>query len=147
INYAEIGAAFAEQMPDEIAAFMAGQVSAEQGDHRKSILRNIKEVEDALDQARYRRSDKGKATSVLPETGEATTLSEADGGRSGSATSRVKDATDRVGSEYLRKARQELERKLQVKKSELDSLPKIVWDDDGSTVQSGRAAAYTRASN
>jgi hypothetical protein len=147
INYAEIGAAFAEQMPDEIAAFMAGQVSSEHGDHRKSILRNIKEVEDALDQARYRHSTKGKPTSVQVETGDVNVLSDADASRSGSGASRTQDATDRVGSEYLRKARQELERKLPVKKSELDSLPKIVWDDDGSTVQSGRAATYTRASN
>ncbi|HEY0728104.1 MAG TPA: hypothetical protein VGD38_08560, partial [Pyrinomonadaceae bacterium] len=52
VNYAELGSAFAEVMPDEIAAFMSGQVSSEQGDHRKSILRNFREVEDALDQAR-----------------------------------------------------------------------------------------------
>lgn len=115
-------------MPDEIAAFMAGQVSSEHGDHRKSILRNIKEVEDALDQARYRHSTKGKPTFVQVETGDVNVLSDADASRSGSGASRTQDATDRVGSEYLRKARQELERKLPVKKSELDSLPKIVWD-------------------
>src|SRR5439155_11958080 len=60
VDYALIGAAFADSMPDEIAAFMSGQVSAEQGDHRKSILRNLKEVEDALEQARFRRTCKGK---------------------------------------------------------------------------------------
>jgi len=148
VNYAVIGNAFADEMPGEIAAFMAGQVSSEQGDHRKSILRNIKEVEDALDQARYRRSEKGKEESVRPEAGEAVRQVDADqDGRSGSSMSRPQDATNRVGSEYLRKARHELERRLRVKKNAKDILPKIVWDDDGTTVQSGRAASYTRASN
>lgn len=148
INYAEIGNAFADVLPGEIAAFMAGQVSSEQGDHRKSILRNIKEVEDLLDQARYRRSEKGKVESVLPEVGEGAGQVERDrDNRSGSNVSRPQDATNRVGSEYLRKARHELERRLQVKKKETDSLPKIVWDEDGTTVQSGRAASYTQASN
>jgi len=148
VNYAEIGNAFAEVLPGEIATFMAGQVSSEQGDHRKSILRNMKEVEDLLDQARYRRSEKGKMESVRPELGEGASRVDGDSdNRSGSNVSRPQDATNRVGSEYLRKARHELERRLQVKKRETDTLPKIVWDDDGSTVQSGRAASYTRASN
>lgn len=148
INYAEIGSAFADQMPDELAAFMAGQVSAEHGDHRKSILRNIKEVEQALDQARHRQSGKGRLESVLPESGGRETVGDLDRDRrSSSSLSRPQDATDRIGSEYLRKAREELERKLRVKKSERDSLPRIVWDNDGNAVQSGRAATYTRASN
>jgi hypothetical protein len=148
VNYAEIGNGFADLLPNEVADFMAGQVSSEQGDHRKSILRNIKEVEDLLDQARYRRSEKGKLESVRPETGEGTHLFDGDrDGRFGSGVSRSRDATDRVGSEYLRKARQELERRSRVKKSDTDTLPKIVWDEDGTTVQSGRAASYTKASH
>ena len=49
VDYASIGAAFADAMPDELAAFMSGQVSSEQGDHRRSILKNLKEVEEALE--------------------------------------------------------------------------------------------------
>jgi len=148
VNYAEIGNAFADAMPGEIATFMAGQVSSEQSDHRKSILRNIKEVEDLLDQARYRRSETGKPESVKPEAGEGSAQADVDRvSRSSSSMARPEDATNRVGSEYLRKARHELERRLQVKRAEKDILPRIVWDDDGTTVQSGRAASYTRASN
>jgi hypothetical protein len=148
VNYAELGNAFAETMPPEIAAFMSGQVSSEQGDHRKSILRNLREVEDALDQARYRRSQKGRLESVQLENGNGPLSSESSRDtRSGVGLNRRTDASDRIGSEYLRKARQELERRLNVKKSEADNLPKIVWDEDGSTVQTGRAATYTRASN
>jgi hypothetical protein len=47
----------------------------------------------------------------------------------------------------LRRAREELERRLQVKKVDADPLPRIVWDEDGRTVQSGRAATYTHTSH
>jgi hypothetical protein len=149
VDYAELGAAFADRMPDELAAFMSGQVSSEQGDHRKSILRNMKEVEEALDQARFRRSAAGKLRSVQPEAG----------GRLGhegdSAPARVRgvgggrpqDATGRIGTEYLRKAREEMERRLQVKRVDADPLPRIVWDEEGQTVTPGKAATYTRASH
>jgi len=148
-DYAEIGAAFADKMPDELAAFMSGQVSSEQGDHRKSILKNMKEVEDALEQARFRRSAAGKVRSVQPESGGRTAqdgdaipgrLRSVGGGRS-------QDATGRIGSEYLRKAREEMERRLQVKRVDADPLPRIVWDEEGQTVAPGRAATYTRASH
>lgn len=149
IDYAEIGAAFADRMPDELAAFMSGQVSSEQGDHRKSILRNMKEVEEMLDQARFRRAAAGKAQSVQPETGGRQTHEmEVISSRSRTAGSgRAQDATGRIGSEYLRKAREEMERRLQVKRVDADPLPRIVWDEDGQTVTPGRAATYTRANH
>jgi hypothetical protein len=148
-DYAEIGAAFADRMPDELAAFMSGQVSSEQGDHRKSILRNMKEVEEALDQARFRRSAAGKAQSVQPESGGRTAMAGGDAsGRARSAGGgRPQDAAGRVGSEYLRKAREEMERRLQVKRVDADPLPRIFWDEEGQTVAPGRAATYTKASH
>jgi hypothetical protein len=147
-DYAYVGAAFADRMPDELAAYMAGQVSSEQGDHRKSILKNLKEVEDALDQARFRRSSKGSLEHVRPESGGRPAFNDdAREGRMNTGTSRPQDATGRVGSEYLRRAREELERRLQVKKIDTDPLPKIVWDEDGRTVQAGRAATYTHTSH
>ncbi len=144
VDYAEIGAAFADRMPDEIAFYMAEQVSAEQGDNRKAILRNLKEVEEALDQARLRRSPKGKLESVDSEAGgrSAHLLDELRERRGGASAARPQDATGRVGSEYLRKAREELER-LRAKKVDADPLPKIVWDEDGENVPAGRAATYT----
>lgn len=146
IDYALIGAGFADKMPDALAGFMSGQVSAEQGDHRKSILKNLKEVEDALEQARFRRSPKGKLESLQTESGgRATHVDEAREPRSPYGTSaRPQDATGRVGSDYLRRAREEMDR-LRAKRVDVDPLPKIVWDEDGTTVQPGRAATYTRA--
>lgn len=149
IDYAEIGAAFADKMPDELAAFMSGQVSSEQGDHRKSILRNMKEVEEMLDQARFRRSAAGKPQSVQAESGGRQMHDiDAMGGRSRvTGGGRPQDATGRIGSEYLRRAREEMERRLQVKRVDADPLPRIVWDEEGQTVTPGRAATYTRASH
>lgn len=149
LDYAEIGAAFAEKMPDELAGFMSGQVSAEQADHRKSILKNFKEVEDALDQARLRRSATGRPESVKPESGGragfdgATTVERV---RS-SGGSRPQDATGRIGSDYLRKAREEMERRLKVKRVSSDPIPRVVWDEEGQTVAAGRAATYTHATH
>lgn len=148
VDYAEIGAAFADRMPDALSAFMSGQVSAEPADRRKSILKNIKEVEDALDQARYRRASKGKSEPVDPETGgrPAHTREPAPSRPRSSSGSRPQDATGRVGSEYLRRAREEMERRF-VKRVDSDPLPRIFWDEDGQTVASGRAATYTRATH
>jgi hypothetical protein len=148
LDYAGIGAAFADQLPDELAAYMAGQVSSEQGDHRKSILRNLKEVEEALDHARFRRSAKGQFESVQDEGGgKPSKVGDLWETRNNPTTTRPQDAAGRVGNEYLRRAREEAERRLQVKRVETDPLPKIVWDEDGHTVQPGRAAAYTKASH
>lgn len=149
VDYAEIGGSFADRMPGELAAFMSGQVSSEQGDHRKSILKNLKEVEQALDEARFRRSKKGKPESVEPETGGRPALNTepaTERPRSG-GTSRPQDVTGRVGNEYLRRAREEMERRIQVKRVDSDPLPTVVWDDEGQTVAAGRAATYTRATH
>jgi hypothetical protein len=70
IDYAEIGAAFVDKMPSELAAFMAGQVSAERGDHRKSIKKSLKEIAEALQQARYRRARRGKPDHFDVEEGQ-----------------------------------------------------------------------------
>jgi len=150
LEYAEIGAAFADKMPDALAAFMSGQVSAEQADHRKSILKNLKEVDEALDQARLRRSQSGKPESVKAESGgrpgHDVEVSTSRPARS-SGSSRPQDATGRIGSDYLRKAREEMERRLKVKRVDADPLPRVVWDEDGQTVAAGRAATYTRATH
>jgi len=149
LDYAEVGAVFADKMPDELAAFMSGQVSAEQADHRKSILRNLKEVDEALDQARLRRSQRGKAENVRPESG-GRPAHEVEGSASrprSSGNPRPQDATGRIGSDYLRKAREEMERRLKAKRVDADPLPRVVWDEDGQTVAAGRAAAYTRANH
>ena len=147
VNYAEIGAAFADKMPDPLAAYMAGQVSAEHGDHRKSILKNLKEVEEALDQARFRRADKGRLDNVQEDGTGRTSAASSTSNRGSAGHARPQDATGRVGDEYLRKAREEMERRMRVKKAEADPLPKVVWDEEGTNVQSGRAATYTGATH
>jgi hypothetical protein len=148
LDYANIGAAFADKMPDELAAYMAGEVSSEQGDHRKSILKNFKEVQDALEQARYRRSAKGKLHHVEPDVGGRLALSaDSEQRRRKDSDKRPQDATGRVGSEYLRRAREELERRVRAEKAESDPLPRVVWDEEGTSVKSGRAAMYTPASH
>jgi hypothetical protein len=148
IDHAEIGAAFADQMPDELASYMAGQVSAEHGDHRKSILRNMKEVDEALDNARYRRSKTGSLEHLESDAGgRSLPTGETRPRRTGTGRPSVQDASGRVGSEYLRKAREEVERRLRAAKVDADPLPRIVWDEDGRTVQPGRAATYTRTSH
>jgi hypothetical protein len=149
VDYAEIGAVFADQMPDALLAFMSGQVSSEQGDHRKSILKNLREVEEALDQARYRRVKKGKPEHVSQDLGGRTSIDIEQNQPSARAPAqpRPQDATGRVGSEYLRKAREEMERRQQVRRVDADPLPRVVWDEDGQTVATGRAATYTKATH
>ena len=144
IDYAAIGEAFVAKMPDELAAFMAGQVSAEPGEHRKAIRKNIREVEDALDQARYRRSRKGTVDNYDREDGglPAPTLEPSTGSDEISGRRRAQDAAGRVGGEYLRKAREERERRMRGERIDADPTPKIVWDEDGSNVPPGRAATY-----
>jgi hypothetical protein len=126
---------------------MAGQVSSEASDNRKSILKNLKEVEEALEQARYRRSPKGKLELVQQDIGgHAAHVDESRESRAAYGSARPQDATGRVGDEYLRKAREEMDR-TRAARVDTDPLPKIVWDDDGSTVPPGRAATYTRATH
>jgi hypothetical protein len=147
IDYVGIGSAFADKMPGDLALYMAGQVSSEQADNRKSILRNLREVDDALEQARYRRSPSGEQRNVLPDFGgQAGTGSEVSI-RASSSNPRRGDASGRVGTDYLRKAREELDRRLRTTRVDADPIPRIVWDDDGKTVQAGRAGTYTRASH
>jgi hypothetical protein len=143
IDYGLIGDSFADHMSDELVAFMSGQVSSEQGDHRKSILKNLKEVEDALDQARYRRVQKGKLDNFLTEPGGRTSHGDEGRERRGGGGTRNQDATGRVGTEYLRKAREEMERRLRGKKLDADPMPKVRWDEDGADVPAGRAGSYT----
>jgi len=147
IDYVGVGAAFAEKMPGELALYMAGQVSSEQADNRKSILRNLREVDDALEQARYRRSPSGQHRHVVPDFGgEPGTGSEVSV-RTSSGNPKRGDASGRVGTEYLRKAREELDRRMRTTRVDSDPIPRIVWDEDGKTVQAGRAGTYTRASH
>ena len=147
IDYASIGAFFADQMPDELAAYMAGQVTSGRGDHRKAIRKNLKEVEDAFAQARYRRSEQGKPDHFEPEGGVERGTSPNPPSPPGPPHPRPEDATSRVGSEYLRKARKEQEERLKAKKSTEDQMPRIVWDTKGSTVPAGRAATYVPANH
>lgn len=149
VNYAEIGDAFADKMPLELGGFMSGQVSSEQGDHRKLILRNVKEVEEALEQARFRRSNKGKLDHLSEESGGRSSHINGprESRRSGSNASNPQDASGRVGNEYLKKAREEMERRIRATKVDADPLPKIFWDEDGKDVPGGRAATYTKASH
>jgi hypothetical protein len=143
IDYVQIGAAFVERMPDAIAAFMAGQVTTERGDHKKQIRRNLKEVEDELDVARYRRGRRGSVDSFDPEDGGAPPNDAPPkeprqrGGSDG-----TRDASGRVGSEYLRKAEEERERKMRGEKVDHDPAPRIVWEKEASAVIGGRAATY-----
>lgn len=148
IDYSGIGSAFAERMPDELAGFMAGQVSSERSDHRKAIKKNLQEVEEALKQARFRKANQGKPDDFLPEPGGASPAIEPPrGGRSPSDVIPIKDATGRVGDDYFRKAREEQKKRMQAQRVASDPMPKIVWDVSGDTVPPGRAATYTRASN
>lgn len=152
IDYATIGNAFAEHMPDELSGFMSDQVSAETGDHRRSILKNLREVEEALEFVRYRRLPKGALEHVQPEPGGRTLRSYE---RQEAPPERVpappvlpdpqpRDATGRVGSDYYQRARDELAR-LRVRRVDPDPLPIVVWDEEGNTVAPGRAATYTHA--
>jgi hypothetical protein len=148
VDYPEIGVAFADNMPDQLAAYMAGEVSAEQPDHRKSILKNYKEVQAALDQARYRRSQKGKLAHFEGDVGGRLAPSlEGEQRRRRESEKRPHDVTGRVGAEYLRRAREEMERRIRAEKVETDPLPRIVWDEEGTSVTPGRAAMYTPASH
>lgn len=152
VDYGVIGNVFADEMPDELSAFMAGQVSAETGDHRRSILKNLREVEAALEFARYRRQPKGELESVQPESGghptrmreRLDTQRELPPQDAAPPEPQAQDVTGRVGSAYFQSAREELER-LRVRRVDPDPLPQIVWDDNGTSVKAGRAATYTSA--
>jgi hypothetical protein len=145
IDYAAIGEAFAEQMPPELEAFMAGQVATEPGDHRKAIRKALKEVEDALNEARYRRNERSRARRLEAEPGGVATsaLIEAALEVTERRVPRA-DATGRVGAEYLRRARDDDARRTRAERIDTDPAPKVVWEKDGATVQPGRAAMYAR---
>lgn len=142
IDYVTIGEAFIGQMPEEIDAFMAGQVSTEKGDHRKAIRKNLKEVEEALDLARYRRSQSGKPGHFVSEDGGKPAHTEPLESVDDRPRRRPADATGRIGGEYLRRAREEQERRLRGEKVDADPAPKIVWDEEGAAVPKTRAATY-----
>jgi len=143
IDYAALGAAFIDKMPPELDRFMAGQVTAEHGDHRKAIRKSLKEVEDALNEARFRRSRRGKTDFYDSESGgaQARSLSELSPNEQG-GRGRAEDAGGRIGGEYLRKAREERERRARGDQIDADPTPRVVWDHDGTATQAGRAATY-----
>lgn len=144
VDYIGIGGAFIEKMPPEIDAFMAGQVSAEQNDHRRAIRKNLKDVEDALKQARYRRSKEGELDHYLSEDGgkPAHAPRVQDSSSRADRESRSQDATGRVGDHYLRRAREKQDRRQRGQEADSDPTPKIVWDEEGNGVPRGRAATY-----
>ncbi|RSZ60752.1 hypothetical protein HF313_18365 [Massilia atriviolacea] len=148
VDYAGIGAAFADEMPEQLAGFMAGQVSSDHADNRKSILKNLKEVEAALEQARFKRSNAGKLVRVEPELIGRTTQTERprEARPPEPGPPPDTDAIERVGSDYLRRAHEEMNR-LRAKRIDADPIPRIVWDEEGSTVPPGRAATYTHTSH
>lgn len=142
IDYVTMGEAFIKEMPAELDAFMAGQVSTEKGDHRKAIRKNLKEVEEALDLARYHRSQAGKLGQFVPEDGGKPAHAETQDPVDEQRRRRPDDATGRIGGEYLRRAREEQVRRLRGEKVDADPAPKIVWDEEGAAVPKTRAATY-----
>ena len=147
IDYAEIGAAFAEMMPDELAMYMAGQVSAEKGDHRKAIKKNLKEVEEAFKLVRYRRSKVGAVGNFEEDFGGVSSVGASSGASGRASTTHPQDeGTGRIGKDYLRKANEERDR-LRGQRADTDPMPRIVWDETGDTVPTGRAATYTKATH
>jgi len=143
IDYSAVGAAFIDKMPPELEHFMAGQVTAEHGDHRKAIRKNLKEVEEALDEARFRRSKHGKIDFYDPEPGGSQGRLMSDGAsQEETGRGRAEDAAGRIGGDYLRRAREERERRMRGEQIDSDPAPRIVWDQSGSAVQAGRAATY-----
>jgi hypothetical protein len=145
IDYVSIGAVFAQKMPDELSLFMAGQVAAEESDHREAILRNVKEVDEVLARGRLRPTSAGEQQQVEPESGGIP----GQGGsqREGRADEReLEGASGRVGLEYFRRATNEAELR-RVRPLNDDPLPRIVWDESGDSVPAGRAATYTTATD
>ena len=147
IDYADVGAVFAERMPDELAAYMAGQVTSEQSNHREAIRKNLKVVEDAFAQARYRRSKQGELDHYEPEDGVTHGASPNPPSPPNPPRPRPEDIVSRIGSEYLRKTREEREERIRAKKSTEDQMPTILWDTTESAVPAGRAATYVRVNH
>ena len=146
IDYGAIGEAFADKMPDELISFMSGQVTSEHTDHRKAILKALQEVESALEQARYRRSPRGRPDHFQTEPGGRAGRDQDERGPQRDAPRRTHDATGRVGTEYLRRAREEMERRQHGQRVDnTDPAPRFSWDEDGLSVMSGRAASYVKA--
>jgi len=143
IDYTSVGAAFAAKMPDAVALYMAGQVTTDQSDHRRAILRNLKEVDQALAEARLRRASAGAELEVEPEAGG--TVGQSDTTRSpGIRPRRDQNAGGRLGEAYFRRARTNADA-LRVRDVDDDPLPKFAWDATGQSVPAGRAATYTPA--
>ena len=69
VDYADVGAGFANTMPDELAAFMSGQVVTDRDDHKKAIRKSIQDVEQELKMVRYRRTPTGQVREYEPEDG------------------------------------------------------------------------------
>ena len=141
VDYAEIGAAFAGAMPAELAAFMAGQVKTDRGDHQKDIRRNLQELEAMLRETRYQQTETGKVREYLPEVGVSGDDPPAPGG-GGYRPNGSGDASGRLDTEFLRRAREEKGRRLAADPTDKDQMPTVVWSDDTHTVQEGRAASY-----
>lgn len=143
IDYTAVGTAFIDKMPPDLDRFMAGQVTAEHGDHRKAIRKSLKEVEEALNEARFRRSRRGTMDFYDPESGgnQGRSMTERPSKGEG-GLGRSEDAGGRIGGEYLRQAREERERRSRGEQIDTDPAPKIVWDHEGTATQAGRAATY-----
>jgi hypothetical protein len=142
IDYVRIGSAFADRMPQELASFMAGQVTSETGDHRKAIRKVIQEVESELGDARFRGAATAPLGSFEPDIGGVSGAdADAAASRSVARSTTSADATGRLGGEYFRQAREELERLRRAQPVDTDPTPIIKWVTGGDTL-SGRAASY-----
>lgn len=142
IGYAEIGAAFADAMPNELAAFMAGQVKTDRGDHQKAIRKSLQELDALLRNIRYKQTEAGEVREYVPEEGVAGIEPPA----TDLGTSRSDgpgDASGRLDAEFLRRAREEQGRRRAADPANSDQLPTVVWTDDAQVVSTNRAAIYT----
>ncbi len=141
VDYAEIGAAFADAMPAELAAFMAGQVKTDRGDHQKEIRKNLQELDAMLKETRYQKAETGKVREYVPEDGVSGDDPPAPGG-GGYRPNGSGDASGLIDTEFLRRAREEKGRRLAADPTDKDQMPTVVWNDDPQAVQEGRAASY-----
>lgn len=146
VDYAEVGAAFADVMPDELAAFMAGQVKTDRGDHEEAIRKNLKEVEAMLREVRYQPTSSGKVDNFVSESG----VAGEETSQPSTGTFRPNGAVDvsgRLDTEFLRRAQEEHSRRLAASPTNRDQLPTVVWSDDANSVPSGRVASYIPAAH
>ena len=141
IDYAEIGAAFADAMPSALAAFMAGQVKTDRGDHEKAIRKNLQELDAMLRDVRYQQSETGQVREYIPESG-LTGVEPPEPDDAGHRPDGSGDASGRFDTEFLRRALDEQGRRLAATPTNRDQMPTVVWTDDTQTVPTGRAATY-----